>query len=379
MQGLIKQEHIIRIALFLFMTLICIPNLSAQKKSNRKTSENKTEQKIILTESESSRYNIIIPTHATPHELKAAIVLQDYLLQISGAALPVITSDKHRTSYEIILGQNERLDELSSRIDYKLLKEDGFVIRTDSFRLIIAGGNEKGTLYGVYTFLEKYLGCRMYSPKVKIVPQQKQLVLGKIEDQQVPVIGFRDTHYRITWDAEYTDWHKLDHDASGARTDWGMWVHTFNELVPPIDYYQSHPEYFAMVKGKRLPTQLCLSNPAVLEIAIQNLRKKVAQNPWAKYWSVSQNDNRDYCTCDSCKALDEREGSPSGSIINFVNQVADQFPDKMISTLAYEYGRHAPRTLKPRDNVNIMLCSIEAYRHKPIRDDPSSADFVKDV
>lgn len=379
MKRLIKQTHFIRTVLLLFITLICIPNLSAQKKSIKKSSENKTEQKIILTDNESSRYNIIIPTHATPGELKAATVLQDFLLQISGAALPVITADKHRTSYEIILGQNERLDELSTGIKYQLLKEDGFVIRTDSLRLIIAGGNEKGTLYGVYSFLEKYLGCRMYSPKIKIIPKQKQIILHKIEDRQMPVIGFRDTHYRTTWDAEYTDWHKLDHDPRGARNDWGMWVHTFNELVPPQVYYQSHPEYFAMVKGTRLPTQLCLSNRAVLEITVQNLRKKIAQNPMAKYWSVSQNDNRDYCTCDSCKALDEREGSPSGSIINFANQVADQFPDKMISTLAYEYGRHAPKTLKPRDNVNIMLCSIEAYRHKPIREDTSSAEFVKDV
>lgn len=379
MKRLIKQTHFIRTVLLLFITLICIPNLTAQKKSIKKSSENKTEQKIILTDNESSRYNIIIPTHATPGELKAATVLQDFLLQISGAALPVITADKHRTSYEIILGQNERLDELSTGINYQLLKEDGFVIRTDSLRLIIAGGNEKGTLYGVYSFLEKYLGCRMYSPKIKIIPKQKQIILHKIEDRQMPVIGFRDTHYRTTWDAEYTDWHKLDHDPRGARNDWGMWVHTFNELVPPQVYYQSHPEYFAMVKGTRLPTQLCLSNRAVLEITVQNLRKKIAQNPMAKYWSVSQNDNRDYCTCDSCKALDEREGSPSGSIINFANQVADQFPDKMISTLAYEYGRHAPKTLKLRDNVNIMLCSIEAYRHKPIREDTSSAEFVKDV
>jgi Domain of unknown function (DUF4838)/Glycosyl hydrolase family 67 N-terminus/F5/8 type C domain len=361
------------------ITLSCISSLLAQKKATKKNPENKTEQKIVLAENESSPYSIVTPIHATPDELKAATVLQDYLLQISGAALPVITADKSRRTYEIILGQNERLDELSAGINYKLLKEDGFVIRTDSLRLIIAGGNEKGTLYGVYSFLEKYLGCRMYSPKVKIVPHQKQIILGKINDQQVPVIGFRDTHYRTTWDAEYTDWHKLDHDPHGERTDWGMWVHTFNELVPPQVYYQPHPEYFAMVKGARLPTQLCLSNPAVLEITVQNLRKKIAQNPSAKYWSVSQNDNRDYCTCDKCKALDEREGSPSGSIINFVNQVADQFPDKMISTLAYEYGRHAPKTLKPRDNVNIMLCSIEAFRDKPIKEDTSSAAFVKDV
>ena len=375
----VGTTNIFRTVALVSIIHVGLSTLQAQKKTNKATIPTITEGKIVLADNESSRYSIILPVHATANEQKAASVLQNYLLQISGTALPVITADKHKSAYEIVLGQNERLDQIASRINYNDLKGDGFVIKTDSSRLIIAGGNEKGTLYGVYTFLEKYLGCRMYSPTVKIIPRQKGITLSSINDQQVPVIGFRDTHYRITWDAEYTDWHKLDHDPSGERTDWGMWVHTFNELVPPKLYYDAHPEYFAMVKGKRIPTQLCLSNRAVLDITIQNLRKKIAQNPAAKYWSVSQNDNKDYCTCDSCKAIDEREGSPSGSIINFVNQVADQFPDKVISTLAYEYGRAAPATLKPRDNVNIMLCSIEAYRHKPIRDDPASADFVKDV
>jgi hypothetical protein len=361
----------------LFFVAILISTLSFSQKKSKKTKT--ADEHIVLAENNSSRYTILIPAHATSYETQAATVLQSYLMQISGAALPIITADKHRSPYEIVLGQNERIDELSTNINYQTLKEDGFVIKTDSSRLIIAGGSEKGTLYGVYTFLEKYLGCRMYTSTVKIIPSNPHIILPKISDQQVPVIGFRDTHYRATWHAEYTDWHKLDHAPDGERTDWGMWVHTFNELVPPQVYYQPHPEYFAMVKGTRLPTQLCLANPAVLEITIQNLRKKIAQNPAAKYWSVSQNDNRDYCTCDLCRSLDSIEGSPSGSIISFVNKVADQFPDKMISTLAYEYGRHAPKTLKPRDNVNIMLCSIEAYRDKPLTQDTASAEFVKDV
>lgn len=378
-----KNMQVFRPAIVGTLVLIVFIGLShtgfAQKKQQRQSATASSRPVLTLAENESTRYRIVIPVHATPEETKAANVLQQYLLRISGAALPVIRANQHFSPYEIVLGQNERLDDLQVAIDFKSLKEDGFVIRTDSSRLIIAGGNEKGTLYGAYTFLEKYLGCRMYSPTVQVVPQKKRIEIGNINDRQVPVISFRDTHYRVTWDSAYTEWHKLDHDPQGNRTDWGMWVHTFNELVPPQSYYNEHPEYYSLVKGKRIPTQLCLANPEVLAITIQNLRKKIAQNPRAKYWSVSQNDNKDYCTCDHCKQIDDAEGSPSGSIVNFVNQVADQFPDYMISTLAYEYGRRAPRTLKPKENVNIMLCSIEAYRHKALTEDTASADFVNDV
>jgi len=369
------------IILFLIAGIL-IPDWSAMaQKNKRKKDEAPVEQnRISLTnEDETTRYRIVIPVSATVHELKASKVLQDYLLEISGAALPILTSDKATSPYEIVLGQNERLDELDLGINLNDLKEDGFLIQTDSLRLIIVGGSQKGTLYGVYTFLEKYLGCRMYSPDVKVIPEQKQIVFGPIHDLQVPEINIRTTHYRVTWDPEYIDWHKLSHDERGGRPDWGMWVHTFHALVPPDTYFADHPEYYSLVNGRRIPTQLCLTNPEVLKVTIQNLRKKIAQNPDATYWSVSQNDNRNYCTCENCRAIDEREGSPSGSIIHFVNQVADQFPDKMISTLAYEYGRKAPKTLRPRDNVNIMLCSIEVFRDEPIEEDTSSVDFMHDV
>jgi hypothetical protein len=362
------------------ITLLLLPvPLSAQKKKGKKILTQVNPSQLILTDNEASLYRIVIPSAATASEMKAATVLQNYVLEISGAALPILSADKDRSKYEILLGQNDRLDDLAVKINFNALKEDGFVIKTDSLRVIIAGGSDKGTLYGVYTFLEKYLGCRMYSAKVKKIPQQKRIALNTIDDLEIPIIRFRTTHYKGTWDAEYIDWHKLDHNADGERPEWGMWVHTFNALVPPETYFAQHPEYFALVNGKRLPTQLCLSNPNVLQLTVQNLRKKIAQNPGAKYWSVSQNDNRNYCTCDKCKALDDAEGSPSGSIIRFVNQVADEFPEKIISTLAYEYGRKAPKTLRPRENVNIMLCSIEINRDKPIVNDPTSADFATDV
>ena len=79
---------------------------------------------------------------------------------------------------------------------------------------------------------------------------------------------------------------------------------------------------------------------------------------------MSQNDNTSYCQCDACKKVIAEEGSPSGPIIRFVNEVAKRFPDKIISTLAYQYSRQAPKITKPADNVQIMLCTIELNRCK---------------
>ncbi|HVP06996.1 MAG TPA: DUF4838 domain-containing protein, partial [Candidatus Acidoferrum sp.] len=160
----------------------------------------------------------------------------------------------------------------------------------------------------------------------------------------------------------------------------GLFVHTFQTLVPPAKYFKDHPEYFSMLKGVRTPNgQLCLSNPEVLRVATENLRNLMKAKPEARFWSVSQNDTYVPCECDACRTIDSAGGSPSGSILTFVNKIADEFPDMTISTLAYQYSRSAPKHVKPKPNVNIMLCSIECNRSKPLAEDPTSASFVKDV
>jgi hypothetical protein len=105
----------------------------------------------------------------------------------------------------------------------------------------------------------------------------------------------------------------------------------------------------------------------------------MAAQPDKKVWSVSQNDNFSYCQCPECRKIIEEEGSPSGPIIRFVNAVAARFPDKTISTLAYQYSRPAPRLTRPAANVQIMLCTIELNRSLPIAEDPSSRSFLQDI
>ena len=124
------------------------------------------------------------------------------------------------------------------------------------------------------------------------------------------------------------------------------------------------------MNGKRIIDQPCLSRPEVFEIAVARLREEMAAQPDKTIWSVSQNDNFSYCQCPECLKVIEEEGSPAGPIIRFVNRVAALFPDKTISTLAYQYSRPAPRLTRPAPNVEVMLCTIELDRSRPIADAP---------
>jgi hypothetical protein len=332
---------------------------------------------LLIAEQDRSDYSIIIPASPKPDEVKAANELQKYLEKISGALIPVMTDDREPAAHEIIIGKSRRLEQFKVKVGFKEYEDDGFQILTKKEQLFITGGSPKGTLNGVYTFLEQYLGCRFYSPGVMFIPRIDRIDLSSIKDRQVPVFTFREMYFPKSRDPEYLAWHKLQVHDSG---EWGMWVHTFDDLVPPDKYFSTHPEYFSEINGVRTPDgQLCLTNPEVFNVLTENLQKKMEKQPGASYWSVSQNDNYLACQCSKCRQASEDLGGESGLMLQFVNRVAALFPDKIISTLAYQYTRSAPKKIKPLPNVNIMLCSIECNRSLPIEDDPSSASFVKDI
>ena len=74
--------------------------------------------------------------------------------------------------------------------------------------------------------------------------------------------------------------------------------------------------------------------------------------------------------------MDDAEGSPAGSLLKFVNSVAEAIeadhPNVRIDTLAYQYTRKPPRTIRPRANVIIRLCSIECCFAHPLETCPAS-------
>lgn len=367
-------------------------------------------QSILLTQDGKSPYTIIVPQKPTLIDIQAAKVFQDYINRISGATLPIVSDQQKQSAHEVWIGKVNRKE--AQNINYEDLGADGLFIKTIGQYLWITGGGKKGVLNAVYTFLEDHLNCRKYTSAITYIPQQKSIRLNTINDKQLPAFTFRETFYNDVYDPEFMDWHKLHsfEGRGGDKSQWGYWVHTFQSLLNPGEYSKTHPEYFSFYNGQRHPglipnwdntgfqpeAQLCLTNPDVLEIVCRNLKTAIDKKPEALYWSVSQNDNVNYCRCEKCAALDKQyaaftpeqkmysthggEKYPAlgmGSLLSFVNKVAERFPDKIISTLAYQYTRVPPSGIVPRNNVNIMLCSIESSRNETL--EVGDTSFASDL
>ncbi len=321
-------------------------------------------------------FRIVTPVNPSAVEEKAAKELQKYLEKIGGVKLDISNDPSKQVPCEFVIWKTEKLP---TGKELRKLEPDGFVIKNFGTRIILGGGSHKGTLYAVYAFLEKYLGCRFYAPDAELIPARKNINLPALDYSGHPAFADREVYYTVMEDPDFLDKSRCDLMAWGNSRNWGLWVHTMFRLVPPEKYFKTHPEYYAMFGGERRTSQLCLSNPEVLKITIDTLRKLMQDNKDARYWSVSQMDTYGNCECPECSAIDKHEGSASGSYLEFVNKVAAAFPDKVISTLAYQFTRKPPLHVKPAANVNIMLCTIECDRRLPIEKDTSAGSFIKDI
>lgn len=331
-----------------------------------------TAQEITLASNNTTPYKIVVPAAPTKLEQQSASVLRSYIQRISGAMIPVVKEGGKEKSPGIYIGQTGKAEQVHPG----KLPSESFLIHTDGSDIVICAGNGHGISYGVYAFLEKYMHCKKLSNDPAVIPSSQVIkVPGRIHYEYKPQLVYREVYYPASHDAEYMEWNQLQQ----LDDLWGVWGHSFNKLVPAQTYFKEHPEYYSLVKGTRQPSQLCLSNEDVFKIIVTELKKKMADNPDAIYWSISPNDDNGYCQCDKCSAVDREQGGPSGSLIKFVNRVANTFPDKKITTLAYAYTHKAPRSLKPADNVYVFLSNIDAYRDKPLADEGSAAAFRTDL
>lgn len=297
---------------------------------------------------------------------------KDSLEQIVGCDI-AIADDKAISSGKAI--------RLELTPDDESVSVNGYKIRVEGEDLVISAKEYRNIAFGIYGFMEDYLGCMFVATDYDFLPSLPTINLNLSEEIVEPEFDWRCLYSYDAWrwednnfdsDPDYLEWHsKLK--LNGAGFDgWGNFVHTFYYYISPEEYFEEHPEYFSYYRGKRRcqdgPTQgqLCLTNEDVYQIILEKLFKEMEENPEVHYWEVSQMDTWGVwggsCRCEDCKALDRKYGGPMGSLLTFINRLADdiaeQFPNNYISTLAYNYSIEPPKDLVPRDNVIIKMCAM---------------------
>jgi hypothetical protein len=339
---------------------------------------------LTLVDNSRSDYRIVVADSASTWDQLAAKELQRYLREISGVPLAIVNDEGMPESKEILIGTNRHFNLSNIDLNLSTLDDEGFRIETAGEKLVIIGGPVRGSLYGVYTLLEDYLGCRWYSSKVSVVPRRSTVRLPPINTTQKPAFKFREVFYRDLMNPEFAARLKLNGNSNLKRDQqsWGTWCHSLYSFVPPEKYFDTHPEYFSLIDGKRAHTynydkvvltgQLCFSEPGLKDVMIASLRERMATNPNFQYWSISQNDSPVFCQCDRCATVNEREDSPMGTMLDFVNQVAAQFPGKTLSTLAYTFSIKPPKFIRAASNVCVVVTTTGITCERPIAQSPDT-------
>ena len=307
---------------------------------------------------------------------------------MSGVKLPIDPQCAH--SPKIYVGASAALQRVLPKL--QLTGPESYVTRFAGADLVLAGGAPRGTLYAVYGLLDR-LGCRWFTADASRIPKSRTITLpDKLDVREGPAFEYREPFFTEAADRNWavrnrTNGATQNLDASvGGRIEYFPFVHSFLALVPPEKYFKDHPEYFSLIDGARRAerSQLCLTNPDVLKIAVAQVRQWIHEHPAAKIVSVSQNDWTGWCECDRCRRVEQEEGDRhSGPLLRFVNAVAGEIektnPDVLIDTLAYWYTEDPPAQVRPRPNVRIRLCPIGVCESHPYGSCPRSAYFARNL
>ena len=347
---------------------------------------------------------VVLPASPSESQRYAAAELCAYVKRMTGVELPVATDADPLPAAAILVGATRHTAAVLGCADgSKGVADDLAGLGEDGFRLVARGPHlqilaspVRGCLYGVYELLERCGGCRWYASWHTVVPETDAFAVPSgLDVRQTP-----DFAMRSSW------WYDVNaHNDFAARLrvntrPWGVMepkyggdsfkfcknlqsCHTFDLLIPPAKYAKDHPDYFSRVPGDQ--KQPCLTHPDVLAIVTSNVLAQIRRDPDAKAYGVSQNDWYNYCTCPRCKAVDEEEGSHAGTMVRFVNAVAEaverEFPGKIVETLAYQYTRKPPTKTKLRHNVVPCLCTIECDFAHPIPESEfaQNRSFMQDI
>ncbi len=336
---------------------------------------------------------IVVDEKAKPCLHYAAEELQTFIHQATQQKLPIKFVLQGPTK-NLFVGPSAPLAHSAlKRVLSQEYREEQLRIVVEKDNIAIIGGH-RGTLYGVYSFLEDHLGIRFLTAEVTHVPRigpGHTIRLGdrtftppleyrhylKPEVISNPVFAVRRRQNSVSQNAPKS--HQIG-ERLGGTVSGGVFLHN-NFLLSAS--FADHPEYFSLRDGKRSTHQPCLTHPEVRRIVTGQILTNLDGFGIGSTIPLAQNDNGRPCLCPRCSNV-QREGDPPGAIrlpdevtgeqrknqqngppsavvIDFVNHVAEtvtrERPDLWIGTEAYAYSVAPPRKTRVHPRVKVQVAT----------------------
>lgn len=329
---------------------------------------------ITLASRAKSLQPIVLSASAGPMTKLAAVELKKYLEQMTGAVFEMKVGDG---ASGIVVGTLAEFPnpELAPALEVKnfLDGKDAYAIRTTASRLLILGATDLAASHATYRFLDE-VGCRWFFPDAdgtwQVVPTLAELKFKKnITDRP----AFLERRIWYAWDNFSDGMHPFTtaerpRSSGGDSNDWGRRNRMIGNFVTNAGHayeaiaqehaaeFAAHPEYWALVDGKRTGPQFELGNPALRKLVVDWAINHFKKNPTADMVSVDPADGFGTSQSDEAKAY----GNPSDSAFKLANEVAvalqNAYPgqNKMVGMYAYNWHSDPPPfSLEP--NVYIQL------------------------
>lgn len=304
---------------------------------------------IVLVRDGKPLATIVVAPDASAQIQQAAQTLQQYVQQCSGATLPIAFAPSDGAT--IYIGQSDATK--SAGIDTKGFDQDGFLLQAiDEKSYCIIGGNDWGTEFGVYDFLERYLGVRWLMPTDlgTDVPHHITIDIPATKVVQQPTYISRElSPVYITSDSDLGKWGRFNR-ARGRIS----FSHNLLHIFPVSKFGKTHPEFYPMINGKRyipnddkdeLNWQPNFSAPGIVDAAVEQIEKYFQENLGETTFSLGMNDSNGWDQSAASKA--RRNGKinylglehVSDDCFTWANAVVAKvllkYPDKWFGTLAY--------------------------------------------
>ncbi len=326
-------------------------------------------------------YSVYLGAEESPVARQAAQELVDYLGEITGASFPLVVAPEPPQSGQLIVVGRHNPVAVAADLPLADLSDDGFCLRTvdtvpaanDSASILIAGASDRGTLYGVYWFLDRLCGVRWFSPEYTVVPRRRVLTLRQsdVNAVKVPRFRFREVFAADGADQAFRHHNLLNGNSHHLREQpcppeldtwsdfWPYEAHNFHQIVSDQSLWHG---------GQLLAMEQATRDQASAEL-IQRIDAKIEEGRDPSF-GFSQMDWSWQPDADSAAFAEAHGGALSAPIIDMLNEVADEVgqvvPDARLATLAYQFTFRPPTGLAVSDRVLITAAPIWADFAHPL-------------